>query len=59
MKKLFTPDSGAQVSDDRNSITAGERSPVLMQGVHLIKLVHFYREQTPERVRHAKGVVLI
>jgi catalase len=37
MKKLFTTDSDALVSDYQNSITAGERGPVLMQDVHLIK----------------------
>lgn len=44
------------VGDDLNSLTAGERGPVLMQDVHLLeKLAHFDRERIPERVVHAKG----
>ncbi|MFO8057882.1 MAG: catalase [bacterium] len=54
-KKLTTA-WGATVSDDQNSITAGERGPILMQDVHLLqKLAHFDRERIPERVVHAKG----
>jgi catalase len=60
MKKLFTTDSGTIVSDYQNSITAGERGPVLMQDFHLIeKLAYFNRERIPEQVACAKGVVLI
>jgi catalase len=41
MKKLFTTDLGTQVSDDQNSITAGEREPVLIQDARSIeKLAH-------------------
>lgn len=44
------------VGDDQNSLTAGERGPVLMQDIHLLdKLSHFDRERIPERVLHAKG----
>ena len=47
---------GIPVGDDQNSLTAGERGPVLMQDVHLLeKLSHFNRERIPERVVHAKG----
>ncbi|MCE8423974.1 MAG: catalase, partial [Candidatus Methanoperedens sp.] len=47
---------GIAVADDQNSLTAGERGPVLMQDVHLLeKLGHFDRERIPERVVHAKG----
>jgi catalase len=47
---------GINVADDQNSLTAGERGPVLMQDVHLLeKLGHFDRERIPERVVHAKG----
>jgi catalase len=54
-KKLTTA-FGIPVSDDQNSLTAGERGPVLMQDVHLLeKLAHFDRERIPERVVHAKG----
>lgn len=54
-KKLTTA-FGIPVGDDQNSLTAGERGPVLMQDVHLLeKLGHFDRERIPERVVHAKG----
>jgi catalase len=54
-KKLTTA-FGIPVADDQNSLTAGERGPVLMQDVHLLeKLAHFDRERIPERVVHAKG----
>jgi len=54
--KHLTTDQGVPVSDNQNSLTAGERGPVLLQDVHLIeKLAHFDRERIPERVVHAKG----
>jgi catalase len=47
---------GIPVADDQNSLTAGDRGPVLMQDAHLLeKLGHFDRERIPERVVHAKG----
>jgi len=55
-KRKLTTNFGRQVDDDQNSMTAGDRGPVLMQDVHLIeKLAHFNRERIPERVVHAKG----
>ncbi|AFV23433.1 catalase [Methanolobus psychrophilus R15] len=52
----LTTGFGIPVGDDQNSLTAGERGPVLMQDVHLLdKLSHFDRERIPERVVHAKG----
>jgi catalase len=55
-KKKLTTAFGVPVSDDQNSLTAGDRGPVLMQDVHLLeKLSHFDRERIPERVVHAKG----
>jgi len=54
-KKLTTA-FGSPVGNDQNSLTAGNRGPVLMQDVHLLeKLSHFDRERIPERVVHAKG----
>lgn len=54
--KNITTNFGRKVDDDQNSITAGERGPVLLQDVHLIeKLAHFNRERIPERIVHAKG----
>jgi len=55
-KKILTTNFGKPVEDDQNSMTAGDRGPVLLQDVHLIeKLAHFNRERIPERVVHAKG----
>ncbi|MBK5443725.1 MULTISPECIES: catalase KatA [unclassified Peribacillus] len=55
-KKNLTTSWGAPVGDNQNSITAGQRGPVLIQDVHLLeKLAHFNRERVPERVVHAKG----
>lgn len=55
-KKRLTTSSGAPVGDNQNSVTAGNRGPVLLQDVHLLeKLAHFDRERIPERVVHAKG----
>jgi catalase len=55
-KKRLTTNFGKPVADDQNSITAGERGPILLQDIHLVeKLAHFNRERIPERVVHAKG----
>ncbi|NOR60531.1 MAG: catalase [Methanosarcinales archaeon] len=55
-KHKLTTAFGIPVANDQNSLTAGERGPVLMQDVHLLeKLAHFDRERIPERVVHAKG----
>jgi len=55
-KKRLSTAFGIPVADDQNSLTAGERGPILVQDVHLLeKLAHFDRERIPERVVHAKG----
>src|SRR5712692_3050897 len=55
-KKTLTTDSGAAVTDNQNSRTAGPGGPILLENHHLIeKLAHFDRERIPERVVHAKG----
>ena len=52
----LTTNQGVPVSDNQNSLTVGERGPVLLQDVHLIeKLAHFDRERISERVVHARG----
>lgn len=54
--KRLTTAFGIPVGDDQNTMTAGNRGPVLIQDVHLLeKLSHFDRERIPERVVHAKG----
>ncbi|APW65973.1 catalase [Poseidonibacter parvus] len=56
MKKIMTTTAGNPISDNQNSITAGQRGPVLMQDYQLIeKLAHQNRERIPERVVHANG----
>ena len=56
MQKTMTTTAGNPISDNQNSLTAGQRGPVLMQDYQLIeKLAHQNRERIPERVVHAKG----
>ncbi|MCT7405159.1 catalase [Aliarcobacter cryaerophilus] len=56
MKKTITTTGGNPIADNQNSLTAGERGPVLLQDYQLIqKLAHQNRERIPERVVHAKG----
>ena len=55
-KKFLTNEVGARVPDNTNSLTAGERGPILLEDNWLIeKLAHFDREVIPERRMHAKG----
>lgn len=54
--KHLTSQNGAPVSDDNNSITAGNRGSLTFDNWQLMeKLAHFNRERIPERVVHAKG----
>ena len=54
--KTLTTAAGIPVNDNQNSITAGERGPLLVQDWQLFeKHAHFNRERIPERVVHAKG----
>jgi catalase len=47
---------GLAVSDDQNSLKAGERGPSLLEDFHLReKITHFDHERIPERVVHARG----
>lgn len=55
-KKYLTASQGVTIPDNQNSLTVGQRGPVLLQDVHLIeKMAHFDRERIPERVVHARG----
>ena len=55
-KKQLTTAAGIPVGDNQNSLTAGERGPLLVQDWQLFeKHAHFNRERIPERVVHAKG----
>lgn len=52
----LTTATGTPVPDNQNSLTAGERGPLVMQDVWFLeKLAHFDREVIPERRMHAKG----
>jgi catalase len=55
-EKYLTTNQGAPIHDNQNSLTIGERGPILLQDVQFIeKMAHFDRERIPERVVHAKG----
>ena len=55
-RKTLTTSAGIPVADNRNSLTAGPRGPLLIQDWQLFeKHAHFNRERIPERVVHAKG----
>lgn len=48
--------AGAPVASNQDSMTAGQRGPLLMQDVWFMeKMAHFDREVIPERRMHAKG----
>lgn len=53
----LTTNSGAPIDNSLNSLTLGERGPVLLSDFHLVeKLAHFDREVIPERRVHARGI---
>ena len=55
-KRFIATANGVPVSDNQNSLTAGERGPIVLEDFHLFKkLAHFNCERIPERVVHAKG----
>jgi catalase len=55
-KRHLTTNQGVPVTDNQNSLTVGQRGPVLLHDVQFIeKMAHFDRERIPERVVHAKG----
>ena len=48
--------AGAPVASNQDSMTAGQRGPMLLQDVWFMeKMAHFDREVIPERRMHAKG----
>lgn len=52
----LTTSGGNPIGDNQNSLTAGDRGPILMQDYQLLeKLTHQNREGIPEKVVHAKG----
>ena len=54
--EVLTTAQGAPISDDQNSLRAGDRGPTLMEDFVLRdKIFHFDHERIPERVVHARG----
>ena len=54
--KVMTTDAGRPVGDNQNSLTVGQRGPIVFEDFLLFeKMAHFNRERIPERVVHAKG----
>src|SRR5271156_3993546 len=52
----LTTNQGLPVSDNQNSLRAGERGPTLLEDFILLeKITHFDHERTPERIVHARG----
>ncbi len=52
----ITTNEGLKVSNNENTLKAGDRGPVLMQDFHFFqKQMHFDTERIPERVVHARG----
>jgi catalase len=55
-KPTLTTQQGTPVSDDQNSLRAGDRGPTLLEDFHFReKIFHFDHERIPERVVHARG----
>lgn len=55
-KKKLTTASGRPYYEYENSMTVGQRGPILLQDYFLHEdMAHFNRERIPERVVHAKG----
>ncbi|GAB3068813.1 catalase [Virgibacillus ainsalahensis] len=54
--KKMTDDAGFKISNDRWSLRAGKRGPLLFQDFHFYrKQSRFSRERIPEKVVHARG----
>ena len=54
--KTMTTDAGRPVGDNQNSLSLGDRGPIVFEDFLLFeKMAHFNRERIPERVVHAKG----
>src|SRR5579872_2348480 len=52
----LTTQQGTVVSDDQNTLQAGERGPDALEDFHFReKIFHFDHERIPERVVHARG----
>lgn len=55
-KQALTTNLGVRISDNQNTLRAGERGPGLLEDTHFFeKISHFDQERIPERVVHARG----
>ncbi len=55
-EQYLTTNQGVRISDDQNSLKAGERGPSLLEDFILReKITHFDHERIPERIVHARG----
>lgn len=53
---VLTTNQGMHISDNQNSLKAGQRGPVLLEDFVLReKIFHFDHERIPERIVHARG----
>ncbi|MES2925138.1 MAG: catalase, partial [Verrucomicrobiota bacterium] len=53
---ILTTNQGLPISDNQNSLKAGERGPILLEDFILReKITHFDHERIPERIVHARG----
>lgn len=56
--QVLTTNHGVPVSDNQNSLKAGDRGPTLLEDFVLReKIFHFDHERIPERIVHARGSV--
>lgn len=54
--QFLTTNHGVKISDNQNSLKAGERGPSLLEDFILReKITHFDHERIPERIVHARG----
>jgi catalase len=52
----LTTNQGVRISDDQNSLQAGDQGPILLEDFILReKIMHFDHERIPERIVHARG----
>ena len=52
----LTTNQGLKISDNQNSLKAGERGPTLLEDfIMREKITHFDHERIPERIVHARG----
>jgi catalase len=53
---ILTTNQGVALSDNQNSLKAGDRGPTLLEDFILReKITHFDHERIPERIVHARG----